>query len=385
MANEERTKGAGQTGSGDEKTTLFANMRPQAPGREAGLARYLLVAEGNGKGRALELTGMPVTIGRRPDCTLCLADPCVSKRHGLVTVERNEVWITDLGSTNGTFLGDRRVTGRERWPDGTLLRVGGHVLRHEIRDRREFEASERLAEDLRKARGYVQSLLPAPLTGGPVQVDWCFAPSAVLGGDCFGYHWLDRERFAFYLVDVCGHGVGPAMHSVSIINLLRNQTLGGVDFGRPAGVLGRLNDALPMEQHGDMFFSIWYGVYRQSGRRLVYASGGHPPALLREPRGVGIRDLHTPSLFLGMLPGSAYPEREECLEPGSTLCVFSDGAFEIRTRSGREWSLDEFRELLGDCRDLTNLSAAGIHRQIVALAKDGELDDDFSLLILRFP
>jgi serine phosphatase RsbU (regulator of sigma subunit) len=373
----------GDTCDSGDKTALFFHRSVPAPEKGAGFARYLLIAEGSEKGRHLELTGVPVTIGRRADCTLCLIDPCVSKHHGLVTVERDQVWITDLNSTNGTFLNGERVTGRMLWPDGKPVRIGNHVLRHEVRDKREFEASEKLAEDLRKASAYVQSLLPAPLPDGPVRVDWCFVPSAVLGGDCFGYHWLDHDRFAFYLVDVCGHGVGPAMHSVSVINMLRNQTLGGVDFGQPSEVLARLNEALPMEHHGEMFFSIWYGVYRRSDRRLLYASGGHPPALLLRPEGGGPRELHTPSLFLGMLPRRDYPQQAETLEPGSTLCVFSDGVFEIVTEAGTEWSLGEFRKLLAD-GDPPSLRADGIHRRVVGLAKDGRLDDDFSLIILRF-
>ena len=39
---------------------------------------------------------------------------------------------------------------------------------------------------------------------------WRFQPSTQLGGDAFGYHWLDEQRLAIYLLDVCGHGVTEA-------------------------------------------------------------------------------------------------------------------------------------------------------------------------------
>jgi sigma-B regulation protein RsbU (phosphoserine phosphatase) len=38
--------------------------------------------------------------------------------------------------------------------------------------------------------------------------------SAQLGGDGLGYHWMDSERFAFYLLDVSGHGVKSALLAV---------------------------------------------------------------------------------------------------------------------------------------------------------------------------
>ena len=56
----------------------------------------------------------------------------------------------------------------------------------------------------------MQSLLPDKLKKGLIKTDWRFVPSAELGGDSFGYHWLDDDHFAFYLLDVSGHGVGAA-------------------------------------------------------------------------------------------------------------------------------------------------------------------------------
>ena len=91
------------------------------------------------------------------------------------------------------------------------------------------EHRRHLADELAKAAAYVQSLLPKP-QAGPIHTDWVFVPSAALGGDAFGYHWLDDDHFALYLLDVCGHGIGAALHSVSVLNVLRAQTLPATDF-----------------------------------------------------------------------------------------------------------------------------------------------------------
>ena len=88
-----------------------------------------------------------------------------------------------------------------------------------IRERKTYEAllksQKHLAAELAKAADYVRSLLPAPLKG-VVETEWCFQPSDQLGGDAFGYHWIDPQHLAIYLIDVCGHGVGAALLSVSI-------------------------------------------------------------------------------------------------------------------------------------------------------------------------
>ena len=137
-----------------------------------------------------------------------------------------------------------------------------------------FEALRRsqqlLADDLEQAARYVQSLLPEPLDER-VKAEWRFIPSASLGGDAFGYHWLDDDLFVVYLLDVAGHGVGAALLSVSVLNILRSGSLRRTDFADPGQVLTRLSDAFPTQDHGGKYFTIWYGAYRPSTRELRYA------------------------------------------------------------------------------------------------------------------
>ena len=68
-------------------------------------------------------------------------------------------------------------------------------------------SQQKLANEVARAAEYVISLLPTPISGGDVTTAWRYVPSATLGGDSFGYHWIDGEHFAFYLLDVCGHGL----------------------------------------------------------------------------------------------------------------------------------------------------------------------------------
>ena len=117
-----------------------------------------------------------------------------------------------------------------------------------------------------QAAKYVCSLLPEPIRTGAVRVDWRFVPSTQLGGDSFGYHWLDDGHLAVYLLDVSGHGVGASLLSVSALNVLRSQSLPNTDFHNPGEVLERLDATFKMEQHDNRYFTIWYGVYARHMR-----------------------------------------------------------------------------------------------------------------------
>ncbi|HVS36499.1 MAG TPA: SpoIIE family protein phosphatase [Gemmataceae bacterium] len=207
------------------------------------------------------------------------------------------------------------------------------------------ESQAMLAQEVAEAAKYVASLLPQPLTKGAVQVEWRFIPSTQLGGDSFGYHRLDADHFAFYLLDVSGHGVGASLLSVSAMNVLTAQTLPGVDFRDPGQVLAGLNNAFPMDRHNGKYFTIWYGVYQQSQRRLTWAGGAHPAALMLtgpDAAGAVMKPLESQGGIIGLMEDMPFESSACDLGPFAELLLFSDGVYEIAQPSGEMWTFDKF-------------------------------------------
>jgi predicted component of type VI protein secretion system len=66
------------------------------------------------------------TIGRE-GCDVVLADPEVSRNHATIRELDGAPAIEDLGSTNGTFVNDRRISGVEQLKDGDVVRLGNTV------------------------------------------------------------------------------------------------------------------------------------------------------------------------------------------------------------------------------------------------------------------
>lgn len=250
---------------------------------------------------------------------------------------------------------------------------------------RALEASRQvLANDLAAAARYVRSLLPPPQRIGPVDLDWRFFPSAELGGDAFGYHAIDEDHLACYLLDVCGHGVGAALLSVSALNAVRSEALPQTDFRDPGAVLAALNRAFPMERHNDMFFTIWYGVYRQSTRALRWAGGGHPAALLFGPNAPTAARLASDGPLIGAVEGLTFAAAETPVPPGSRLLIASDGGFEVLTQEGAMWGFDAFAAAAAapPGHGISRLDA--LLERIRAAAVQDDFSDDFSVLELSF-
>ncbi|MGI8880105.1 MAG: FHA domain-containing protein FhaB/FipA [Jatrophihabitans sp.] len=90
--------------------------------------RYLVVTEGSLAGTRIPLSGAPVLIGRADDSTLVLSDDYVSTRHARISQQDNVWYVDDLGSTNGTYLGQMRLTGPVPLEQGVPVRIGQTVL-----------------------------------------------------------------------------------------------------------------------------------------------------------------------------------------------------------------------------------------------------------------
>ncbi len=242
-----------------------------------------------------------------------------------------------------------------------------------------LKSQQTLTAQLEQAADYVVSLLPAPLRQGPIQADWKYVPSAQLGGDSFGYHWLDQDNFAMYLLDVCDHGVGPALLSVAALNVLRTQTLPNTDFYAPAEVLSALNKMFPMERHNNLYFTIWYGVFNLKTSRLSYASAGHPPALLLPGSGQ-CQDLMTPNMVIGGMPDSRYQSVSLDIPRSAKMYILSDGVYEIQQRDGSMWSQEGLKQFLLDPPTEASSEIEKLYQHVRAMRGGQALDDDFSML-----
>jgi phosphoserine phosphatase RsbU/P len=242
--------------------------------------------------------------------------------------------------------------------------------------------TQALEAELAEAASYVRSILPAPMET-PFQIESMFLPSRQLGGDCFDYFWLNPDTLVIYLLDVAGHGLGAALPSVSILNLLRSQSLSGVHYDNPAEVLAALNRGFQMSQQGDKYFTMWYGVYHHPTQLLKFASAGHPPALLW-PRSNQGQALKTQGFPIGLFPDEIYQNATCKILADSTLYLFSDGVYEVHQPDGEIWGLSSLQTLLQDNPSHPELTLTQLVQNIKDNAQCDGFIDDFSLVKIRF-
>jgi sigma-B regulation protein RsbU (phosphoserine phosphatase) len=225
-----------------------------------------------------------------------------------------------------------------------LARVRAHLrLRRltrelEARNRELLEKQLRLEEDLRAAADIQRALIPKRRDAVPgVRLGWMFEPCATIGGDIFCATRLDETRVAFYLLDVSGHGVPPAMLSMMVAQSLaagsdlvaHRAAHQPVSVASPAAVLAGLDRDFPLGRF-DRYFTICYLVLDLASGRLSHSSAGHPsPILVRADGSTQMLDEGGTVVGLG---DGVYAEGDLELAAGDRVYLYSDGITEHEHR-----------------------------------------------------
>ncbi|HLL23258.1 MAG TPA: FHA domain-containing protein [Kofleriaceae bacterium] len=120
-------------------------------------------------GNSVELPLGETIVGRDVGCRLRFNDPALSRRHVRFVRRADEVFVEDLGSSNGTTLNGRPVTAPVRISDGDALIVGGRTLFVRVSDDDSFVSKTldlaELPSDavaLRSRTGPLPVIIPPP-------------------------------------------------------------------------------------------------------------------------------------------------------------------------------------------------------------------------------
>ncbi len=121
-----RTDLFGRAVPAEQVPTALPPQKP-APRKQRRLPRTLRITQGTQSGLTLPL-GDVVRIGRSPDAQLVLEDDYVSTRHARIYRTPDGYVVEDLGSTNGTYLNNTRLTGPTPFTTSDTLRIGRTLM-----------------------------------------------------------------------------------------------------------------------------------------------------------------------------------------------------------------------------------------------------------------
>lgn len=111
-------------------TTQFAQNDDESGEHPRPGGAWLVVLNGAEIGKRFALNAPEILIGRSPSACIQIEKDNVSRLHARLRCSEDGARIHDLGSTNGTFINDRRIVTEVPLVDGDLIRVGRTVLKY---------------------------------------------------------------------------------------------------------------------------------------------------------------------------------------------------------------------------------------------------------------
>lgn len=136
----------------DEQTQFFRRSDAYRL-QESDTVHYLQKLDGDNQETKFVVGPSGLKIGRTAPANIIVADSGVSRAHCLVELSGELVRVSDLNSTNGTFIDEKRIDRSEILAVGSVLRVGKVSFEHEIRARAEMPAQD-------EARGFSAEAKP---------------------------------------------------------------------------------------------------------------------------------------------------------------------------------------------------------------------------------
>jgi serine phosphatase RsbU (regulator of sigma subunit) len=267
-----------------------------------------------------------------------------------------------------------------------LAGQAGLVWQHDAlqRQARERERAAALRE-IDVARRVQSSLLGRnTLAVGPFRLGARLEPSREVGGDYYDLFPLDGDRAAIHIGDVSGKGIPAALLvAMARYSLRARATTPGAST---ADVMRETNALFCADLSEDMvmFVTACYAVLESNPPRLVYASAGHHPPMIRRGNVVQVSTIERQAPPLGLARGGEFRDRHVSLAAGDVLVFYTDGVIEARNSLGEWFGLTGLeRTLRAHSDDDPEELATAIVDAVIAHMAGQPLSDDTTVVVLK--
>jgi sigma-B regulation protein RsbU (phosphoserine phosphatase) len=288
------------------------------------------------------------------------------------------------------------MTGSLTEPDAHLIRAieeGAFYFIQKPFDRRVLQTLVRRCLELRKFRSVANRelarlriaqarLFPQSTPSVPgYTLSFRYEPFYYATGDYLGFFPRSEGGLAVFIGDGSGHGPSASMLMATVRALLHTQPALHQAPGHALQALGATFAGLVPP---DLFMTAVYLLLEKDGNVSWAAAGQDPPLRIDGAGAIAAVDLGANGLPLGIDPGQVYSTVEWHLGPGERLFLFTDGIYEARDRTGREFGRQRLQNAL---RQFAGHPLDRMTQELVDRVKDymegSDFEDDFTVLAIE--
>ncbi len=249
-----------------------------------------------------------------------------------------------------------------------------------------LEQRQKMQESLELARSIQSNLLPAAIpeiNGYELAGLCCYCDET--GGDYYDYIAApdNSGRIMLALGDVTGHGIAAALLMASARSLMRSLT--SYCCGDLGELLGSFNRHFLADTDGSRFITMYCCVLEPDSDEIVWASGGHDPAILYRASDKSFCELAGSGMLLGVIEEAKYktcgPEK---LMGGDVMLIGTDGIWEAPNEYGELYGKDRLREVvMANAERSANEIADAILASIKEFSGNMAVKDDITMIVVK--
>jgi len=253
---------------------------------------------------------------------------------------------------------------------------------------------DRVTQDLIYAAKIQNSLLPKSIENNSIAAVGTLTPAQFIAGDGFDFYYLSDAIFAFYMIDVVGHGTAAAMLSFAIQMQLNPKDDGIcrkflIDTeclsDAVQGTLEELNRIFYQEHSSTQYFTMIYGLIDLSNGNVTFGQAGHPPPIHYCSTSGTIGTQGKNGTPVALLEDPSFGVYSFKMGTGDRLVVYSDGVSECRNESDEEFGVEFLFDPIVKSHSTSIHALNSILTDTVSKWNGSDsYEDDMSLLLLEY-
>ncbi|MBN2009276.1 SpoIIE family protein phosphatase [candidate division KSB1 bacterium] len=245
-----------------------------------------------------------------------------------------------------------------------------------------IRVTEKIEKEMELASRIQKELLPKQVPKIPdlTIAGRCISANAV-GGDYFDF-FQHKHFYNFVLADVSGHGVSAALFMSTVRSSLRGLFSDDLSLEE---VAARMNNFIVSDSGtSGMFVTLFYIRYYWESHKLQYINSGQTPPILYRAKNKLLLRLETGGSPAGFFENMQFEVKEETLEPGDVLVIYTDGFIEAVNKIGARYGDRRFVNMVKDNQMLEPGTLIDrIYEDVYGFSEGTAQQDDMTILAIK--
>ena len=215
------------------------------------------------------------------------------------------------------------------------------------------------------------------------ELEFYHRPATVVGGDFYYAYKMDEDRVAFIIADVMGHGI-VSNYMVAMIKGTFKALC--YQYKTPGEIATYLNKILYDEfDKMGVFATALISVFDVKNNILSVSNSGHYSPIIIDENGEVVESLNCKKgIPIGVLPDAEYHSNTFSIEKFPMICMFTDGALEIKNQDKEEFGLDRLKNFIrGNYKNSRDKIVENLKKETEIFTGHDNFDDDILILMLK--